>query len=158
MKSKISVVMVGSPSTGYQLYGPFDSSEAAHEWRDAVGTDLADGEDGVHVVPIEDGSTYGITDSLDEAVHLLIQAQLQIEYLGEKFTKTGTSEQVLAKIKSFTSGARAPKVDDQKQLVKKLADSLEELMGVEGGEPNDDPDSIQVWERAKSVLKLAKNR
>ncbi len=61
------VVMVGSIGNGYKCYGPFPNLQAATSWRMTKGLDLADGEDGAHVVPINPGK------STDKPINLLIR-------------------------------------------------------------------------------------
>ena len=60
------VVMVGSINNGYKCYGPFPDLWAANSWRMTAGLDLADGEDGAHVVPTYPGK------STDKPISLLV--------------------------------------------------------------------------------------
>ncbi len=53
----------------------------------------------------------GLGKEIDELINLLKEAQIQIEYLHEKFKETGSGNQVLAKIKQAIAKAEGKNND-----------------------------------------------
>ena len=46
--------------------------------------------------------------------------------------------------------------DEPDDLVTDLADVLEDLMGSEGDEPQDNPESRKIWKRARDLIERAR--